>query len=503
LAYKEMIVGHANYAGMPGARFNGRIQWQVSSGKATSFNTFYEPRRKWWTATADRLGIPGTGDEQGRFTIAARRIHPTGVRPCLHCGQDRKIGYYYANRILVKRLRGIRGFPQVNYLDGVASILDGISRAPDSERLQDEFWALFPERADVVKRVGRSPKVFDNTREISSPLLSPGYMGDPPDRFDGLHDYCVFCRREKDPARHPERMARYNQDRRVFEWWVEGDWELANTVYNIAGAGVCAICGAKLRKVSPDHVGPLSCGFKHLPWFIPLCKRHQSAKNRRMSLRDVRALVAWEESNGESVASWQVRDYWDYNKLKVSTDAEAKLFSDFLRVVEDVYLRVLRRLLNEGKVRFLVTLLNLEPSTYRVELIEPRPSTLEFSGYRKIPKDTKLRHNQPGTIIRRSLDALEEYFDEEAPRRLEVPERTLLELEDEIVRQIRPELDACGDPALDAAWAAAFDPSKPEDVREGGMVALLRNDYRLPCDERVRKSLAAGLRMLTSRYPPF
>lgn len=503
IEYKEMIVGHPNYKGMPGAIVNGRIQWQVSSGRGTSFNTYYEPRRRWWRETADRLGIPGTGDEQGRFTVAARRIHPTGVRPCLHCGENRRIGYFYANRLLVNRLKKDSGFPEVRYLDSVDSILKKIAKSRDSERLTELFWRLFPERNEEARKTGRTPDVFENTRELKSTLLSPGYMGDPPDRLDGLHDYCVFCRKEKDPARHDERMARYNQDRRVFEWWVEGDWELANTLYNVAGPGLCSICGTRINKVSPDHVGPLSCGFKHMPFFFPLCGRHQAAKNRRMSLRDVQALVAWEAEHKESAASWQVRDYWDAYKNLVSTDENARLLSDYLRVVEDIYLRVLDSLLELGKVRFLVTLLNLEPCKYSVELAEPNPATLTFSSFRRIPKETKLRRNQPGTIVRKSLDALSEYFDESNPRRLQLPERVLRLFHQGVLESAKPAIDDCTVSPQDSSWAEAFRSEGPTDVREAEFVRLLRSPYRFPCDHALREAIEKCLSTLTERYPPF
>ena len=62
----------------------------------------------------------------------------------------------------------------------------------------------------------------------------------------------------------------YNHDRRSFEWWAEGNWALADALYNKAGPGYCHYpgCNKKLDRVSPDHVGPLACGFKQLP---PIC----------------------------------------------------------------------------------------------------------------------------------------------------------------------------------------------------------------------------------------
>ena len=51
----EEIVSNDIYADMPNARTDGRINWQVSSGKTTSFYAYYEARWKWWERKADEL----------------------------------------------------------------------------------------------------------------------------------------------------------------------------------------------------------------------------------------------------------------------------------------------------------------------------------------------------------------------------------------------------------------------------------------------------------------
>src|SRR5688572_17994426 len=99
----EMIVAHPTYAGIPGAvSDDGKVQCQVSSGRSTSFNKHYKGRWEWWEAKADNLRLPGQGNDQERFTIAARRIHPTGYRVCLVCGEEKNVGYFYLNVPLAK-----------------------------------------------------------------------------------------------------------------------------------------------------------------------------------------------------------------------------------------------------------------------------------------------------------------------------------------------------------------------------------------------------------------
>src|SRR5690606_37731233 len=98
---------------------------------------------------------------------------------------------------------------------------------------------------------------------------------------------CLGCRSKKDPGRSKENMRSYSHDRRAFEWWAQGDWMVADALYTSAGPGKCDICGKLVDRVSPDHPGPLACGFKHMPVFIPTCQRCNSAKNRRMRASDV------------------------------------------------------------------------------------------------------------------------------------------------------------------------------------------------------------------------
>lgn len=69
--------------------------------------------------------------------------------------------------------------------------------------------------------------------EIYAPMeprgfLSPGVMSNPPDRFDGFHSFNRCCRESSDPGRSKENLQSYSTDRRVFEYWVDGDWVAAD-----------------------------------------------------------------------------------------------------------------------------------------------------------------------------------------------------------------------------------------------------------------------------------
>jgi len=408
IKYMEMIVRHPNYKGMPNAMSKGRVNWQVSSGKTTSFYKYYLQRFSWWVKKADKLKVPGSGNSSDRFSITARLIHPTGYRTCRLCGQERNVGYFYTNKVFAVRIN--KTFPGVEIiakmpLDEVLGIFSSIPK----DQLADFFTKLFPERKAAFKKFGVTAKAFEKTNHIRSAYLSPGFMCNPPDRLDGFHDYCINCRELRDPGRSKENLRSYIHDRRTFELWSEGDWVIADTLYASAGSGVCEICEKKLRKVSPDHVGPLACGFKQLPLFRAMCPSCNSSKNRRLRLDDIAILLEYEKRTGESVASWQVRELWDRYKHKIETDAQAKELSDFMRSLQDFFLRTLFELYKAGYSEFLSTLLHPEYAFFKVKFEDLNTGTFQYSGYTKIPIDTKLRNSLANRVIRIAFEELKIY----------------------------------------------------------------------------------------------
>ena len=418
--YMQKIVQHPNFSGMPNAvSADGRINWQVSSGKTTSFYKDYLDRKSWWKTKVQVLGLSESDADKGLFTVAARLINPTGYRPCRLCGSDMNVGYFYLNHIFNKKLS--RDFPGLEFekASSISKAIETIGTSKFANQLSEKFQQYFPERDAYFIKYGVSEIAFEKSNHIKTTKLSPGYMGNPPDRLDGFHDYCLNCRKKNDPGRHDENMRSYNRDRRAFVWWAEGNWALADKLYNSAGPGLCSFDGCEevLGKVSPDHIGPLACGFKQLPLFAPSCPRHNSAKNRRFSHKDVKRLIDYEQKSGLSVASWQVRAHWDLYKGKISSDREALSLSNSMRSLQDMYFRVLRDLLDEKKERFLATLLHPEYAVFDYEFSGLNTGTLTFDSYREVENTTDLRLQQRVRVLRVAFESLREYTDKTIQKR--------------------------------------------------------------------------------------
>ena len=385
----EQTVRNSAYSDMPNAvSSDGRVNWQVSSGKTTSFYKYYLERFAWWRGKADGLGLPGKENSRDRFSIAARLIHPTGSRPCRLCGESRFVGYMYINDLLAKKwnkLVGNNAFCKGIEIHRAARLL---LEYLGFERFKNTMLETFPDRIDpsiLAPMITDDDlqKIFLKASHLNSRFLSPGFMANPPDRLDGFHDYGLCCRKEKDPGRSDDNLRSYLHDRRAFRWWTEGDWKLADALYNLAGPGTCTNCHKAINKVSPDHLGPLACGFKQIPFFVPLCQSCNSSRNRRLRSADVAMLKRYEDSNGESTASWQIRKLWDLTKDKIANDVRAKLLSNLLRGVQDYYLRLLYRFWQEGNAHFISYLLSPQFAHYEIKFEGLDPGTLLFTSYSK------------------------------------------------------------------------------------------------------------------------
>ena len=485
--YMHMIADHPHYSGLPGSinPNTGRVRWQTSNSPKTGLYEFYEERFQWWVDKADELGLPGEGKSDDRFVIAARLINPTQMRPCLFCGIEFNVGYLYLNKNLANRFRKAFGdddFVKGQPIDEAMSLANFLSPST----VEDFILNLFPERKAAFQEFGVTARAFDKTVHIRSNWLTPGFMGNCPYRMDGLHDYANPCghRSSKDTGRHDANMRTYNHDRRAFEWWAGGDWNLADALYNSAGPGACEICQNEVPKVSPDHVGPLACGFKHTPYFAPLCRSCNSSKNRFMTHDDIKKLIEIESSTEESMASFHIQPYWDREKYKVSNDREAHDLSNRLRTVEDYYLRCLHRLLEAGFARHLVGIVDHKHAFWSIEFEGLDSSSLTFDSYEKIPNHSAGRRSLAARSVRIGFDSLVEYVQKDVDvRRLTARSTSSITTRlDEIEQLARQRLGMTGE---DRLWNRVALSSDDRNIRDFEIGNLLTS-WQHPGDELLK-----------------
>lgn len=282
LKYTEFIVSCPNYKSLFYERGgDGRVKWVVT-GKSDKG----QQRRKWWDDQCKKQGIK---IEAGAYAKIAVKIHPTKKHTCQICGRELSVEYVYPNNRLLVSLNRYFNISFKPFSLDIFEIIEEL--VVDAETIK-KFGQIFKIPKDVkLSKVTLKRYIKEHFVDTSvKGLLSPGVMGNSPDRFDGFHSDGACCRSQSDRGRHKSNLQRYGQDRRVYENWADGDWKMADRLM------------AEFRKygVSADHIGPISLGFCHRPKFHPLTKAANSAKNNRMSFADVKVLMSL--SGGKSLA---------------------------------------------------------------------------------------------------------------------------------------------------------------------------------------------------------
>lgn len=370
LEYVKFIVVHPAYRGMPDVYLdNGEVQWEAPSNRTGGkFKDTHHKRRNWWRRKAREVGIDPTA---GRDWISqvAKLVHPTKKKPCKSCGRILNIRYVYPSRHLLARVRRLPYIDESFPLDPLEHVADLITRLV--EQFGDFVFKDLPNllRAKGIKvpNLPSNPGAWSRWIEkeyipLEPAMLSPGAMSNAPDRLDGFHSFNRCCREKVDPGRTRENLQSYATDRRVFEYWVDGNWITANRLMGLIRSD------AKLKDVpcinghpgpcSADHIGPISLGFVHRPEFRLLCRACNSTKNNRMSHDDVVRLRE-AETAGEVVASWYCRALWNLRKNDVGDGETALRLSKLLRDNRHTVMAILDLIAREKHLTFLATYLGL------------------------------------------------------------------------------------------------------------------------------------------------
>ena len=403
--YVEMIVAHPHYKGLYYDRGkDGRVNWVVT-GKSTKGQI----RQKWWDEKCRELNMT---TQTGRFAEVARKIHPTGLHVCQCCGKTRSIFYEYPNRNTAKLLNKILGTninPDDDGQRAECTIKEIVLGWCDSDiklkALAKAFKLPTPKtKEDLID------SIYNRMVKVNSKRFSPGVMSNPPDRYNGYHSYALCCRSKYDTGRWKENMKTYIQDRRAYEEWADGDYNLANRLmgeFHKCPPMECPHCH-KIAKMSADHIGPISLGFCHSTHFAPMCSSCNSSKNNRFTLSDVQKLIEL-ENQGEVVVSWHSKYIWDLLKYKITNDKEAKQASSIMAKCHQNILYLFSLIYKVTGTEFLSRYLHPEYSLYDYRFDNFDLSDLSEMIIIKHELDSKNKRNNQERYVRIAFESLEEF----------------------------------------------------------------------------------------------
>jgi Alw26I/Eco31I/Esp3I family type II restriction endonuclease len=414
--YMEQICTHKSFQGLPDAIVDdGRIQWEAPSNRGSGrYKDTHHKRREWWIAKAKSLGIDTTSSQW--ISRTAKAIHPFGEKPCKRCGTVMSLRYVYPTKAFLRRISTINLAldPPPSQTEDIFSFLERLEKQY-GERALSYLPKIFP-AADKFKDLKDWRAWLLSTVPTEPRFLSPGAMSNAPDRFDGFHSFNLCCRSKADTGRHEDNLRLYSTDRRVFEYWADGDWIAADRLMGEVRARFrdepCA--NGHPGPCDADHVGPLSLGFSHYPLFRLLCSACNSAKNNRMTLGDVKLLRNVERQGG-SVMSWHSQSLWDLRKESVVTDETALRLSKLLRDNRHVVMLLLREIARWRHFAFLLSLLHLDFANFDVKFKNLRieDSVTTYEGIIRTKRETKYAVEQKARRCRIASGELEGYFTKE------------------------------------------------------------------------------------------
>lgn len=399
--YTESIVAHRNYDGLFYERDkNGRIKWVVT-GKSKKGKL----RQAWWDARCAEHGIQ---IRKGCYAIIARKIHPTKKHVCQCCGRELSIMYEYPSKRLLSKLHNEFAWNMEPADFTIGELIERASSEPDGLPRMCAILEI-PAMTDTQSAI---TYVYDNLVRNCSSMLSPGVMSNCPDRYDGFHSDGLCCREGTDKGRHSDNMKTYTQDRRAYEEWSDGDYNLANRImgeFNKQPPMICPVCG-KTESMTADHIGPISLGFCHSIHFAPMCKSCNSSKNNRFTKSDVDALLNIERQGG-TVISWHSAYIWNAIKNDIATDEDAKWASSVMAKCHQNILNILALVHAVTGEDFLKRYLHPEYSLtdYRFENVD----LLNLKKWHIISNpllDSKNKRKNQNRYLRIAFESLDEFI---------------------------------------------------------------------------------------------
>lgn len=417
--YMEQIVSAPEYAGMPDTRYeDGRIQWEAPSNRAGGqFKDSHHRRREWWARKAQELGINTSQDKW--ISRVAKAIHPTKSKPCKKCGKYMDIRYVYPNANTLKAVLRLPFVDSDFETSMTESIFSLVTRMHDRYgiRALNSLPKLLRLKAGDQHPSGDLSDwlgwIETNYVPSEPKTLSPGAMSNAPDRFEGFHSFNRCCRSTADTGRSAANLRSYTTDRRVFEYWTAGDWIAADRLMGLVRSDFSdePCLNGHPGPCQADHIGPISLGFNHRPYFQLLCGACNSAKNNRMYLSDIAWLID-RERLGEEVISWHTKRIWDVCKRKVENQEHSLRLSKVLRDNRHSFMNAILKIAEAGNFAFLASLLELEHADFDVEFVNLKVvgHITSWSSIKHTPRGTKYAAEQKARRSRIAFTELLTYF---------------------------------------------------------------------------------------------
>jgi len=508
LEYVKFIVEHPVYKGMPDAILDdGGVQWEAPSNRqGGKFKDTHHKRREWWRRKAIEIGVdPSAG--AGWISQTAKRIHPTKEKPCKICGRILDIRYVYPSALLLGRLRDLPYIDGSFALDPLEHVRDLVSRMV--EQFGDQVFSNLP---NLLKANGvRIPALGSDLdpwlqwieREyvpLEPKTLSPGAMSNAPDRFDGFHSFNRCCRATADRGRSKQNLQSYTTDRRVFEYWVDGDWIAADELMGVIRSNTDLQRERCLNDhpgpCSADHIGPVSLGFAHRPEFALLCRACNSTKNNRMSHDDVRALIA-AEARGEVIASWYAEELWNSRKSDVDGDEKALRLSKMLRDNRHSAMHMLNVVAARGHLAFLTTLLGLPYAERNPEFegIHVDDGLVKYEQLVVRERATVYAVEQKARRLRVAVEVLRAYVTKDGRNALLVKTPEIMGKIEEVLASLAGCPKSVG--MLDEELRAIFAEDPPSEEKLRSVVSRLPSPEREPtCFTRAKTLLKEAMQLV-------
>jgi Alw26I/Eco31I/Esp3I family type II restriction endonuclease len=386
--YTNFIAKHTTYRDMPQLyKQDGCVQWITSASSVLGKERF-----QWWDNKRKELKISPV---KGSLRETARKIHPTGEKPCQICGRVLSLDYVYPNKNILKKIHDIENlevsFSQTDHIKDIIKVIfnelgvEGLTSLKISISIPKEI----KENVD---------EIFNYIIKNKITLLGPGVMSDAPDRLEGFHTYNRCCRHIHDKGRSKENLSKYGEDRRVFQFWSDGDWKAADRLMKVFSK----------HGVSPDHVGPISLGFCHRPSFDPTTLKDNINKRNRLGISDVQKLL--KDEKNESVVSWHTKKVWDRIKGKIKTESQANELGKVMRKNVNQILYILYEIKESGNGDFLEKyFLHPEYAEFDIDFKGFDPETGEYEKMIKKKGTKKQYKNNSERYVDKSLKFLDSY----------------------------------------------------------------------------------------------